>query len=294
MIDVLAWLAYTVLVSAFGGAAVWYFWTNLAAKTGQEVSDLRPPSGVRLDPAARHAIFEELCARRRTSARVVVIAYVLLVIAFHPMYAPDAVSTAGMGTAFGLALLGGVTIGESYAATRAARSRRPERRHAPLSPREVSTYLSPAERYAQLSLPYVLAAVATSLTITVLTTDAPTWLLATTYACWAWLCATLIAVVAQRWVLAQPPPLEGEQDLLVREYVTASAMQQLHRAIWLSGIMAYLVVAGYLMGSRASTEEILLGYGPPGLALLGILGYRRWRRLPDPVWHFARVTGIPA
>ena len=293
MLDVLRWFAYAVPISAIGIGCLWALWTNVGAKTGEDVRNLRPPHGVTLDEAARQAIFAELYRRRRAGFRAAGVAYVLVVAALHPMYVPERLSDTTGGVAWGIGVLGGFVVGETYAATRAARLPRSAHRVAMLSPRDAATYLAPLERISQVVLTCVLATAAISLTLDVATTAAPAWVTYAMYVCWAWLATTLGVLAGQRWVLAQLPPLDDERRVLVREYATASAMQQLHKAIWAAGGIAYVTAVAIAIGPIATNGELVAAYGPL-LALVGaVVGYRRWRQLPDPVWHFARATGSP-
>ncbi|UYM03883.1 hypothetical protein [Solicola gregarius] len=294
MVMVLQWLVYTVLMSAIGLACIWFFWTNLAAKTGEEVSGLRPPADLRLDPGARHAIFDELYWRRRAGFRAAAIVYVLVTIAFHPMYVSDRLSDAARPAAWGIALFLGFMIGETYAATGAARTPRAAHRVATLAPRDAATYLSPFERTAQATLLGTLAAAAVPLSVDAARMDEPGWVMYAVYVVWAWLSIGVACLLAQRWVLAQTPPLDDSRRLVVREYVTASAIQQLHKALWLSAPLAYVTAVAFALGPMPSGGELVAAYGPVALVVGAFLCYRRWRQLPDPVWHFARTTGSTA
>lgn len=290
MVDVLQWLAYTALMSAIGIGFLWFFWTNMSAAVGDQVRKLEPPGGVALGPAARHAIFEELYRRRRTGFRTAAVLYVLVIVAFHPMYTPDRLSDEAYVVAWGVALLGGFSLGEAYAATRAARTARSARRLAMLAPRGARTYLPAYERAAQIALVCALPPVTVVLTIAAVATDPAGWVAYAAYVCWAWLLAAAAALAGQRWVLAQPPPLGEADAVVVREYVTAVAMQQLHRAIWMAGLLAYITAVGYALGAQPTSAELVVGYGPPAAIVGGIIGLWRWRHLPDPTWHFARTT----
>lgn len=294
MLDALKWLAYAVPVSAIGIGCLWAFSTQMSSTLGEQVRKLQPPYGVRLAPASRQAIFDELYRRRRHGFRVAVVFYVLVIVAFHPMYAPDRLSDESHAAAWSGALLFGFAIGETYAAATAARTPRPVRRLASLTPRSASTYLAPFERIAQGGLLCALVSATAFLTIATVSIEQAAWMTYALWVSWAWLLATLGAIGAQRWVLAQPPPLDDERDLIVREYVTASAMQQLHKAIWCSGLLAYSYAIGYALGSQPTGAELAIGYGPPVAVLFGVIGLWRWRQLPDPVWHFARTSGSPA
>ncbi|UPK76018.1 hypothetical protein MU582_05100 [Nocardioidaceae bacterium SCSIO 66511] len=289
MVEVLKWLTYTVAMSAVGIAVLWAFWTRTSAGVGEQVRKLTPPEGVRLDAASRHAIFEELYERRRTGFHASIVVYVVLIIATHPMYLPDRLSDSAHSVAWGVALFSGYALGEVYAATRAAREPRTTHRVATLSPRSAATYLSPLERFAQCALLALLAVGAVALTVEAIAGDEPTWAMYAMVVCWIWLIAAVAAVTAQRWVLAQPPPLDGDRSLIVREYVTAYAMQQLHKAIWISGGLAYITAVSAALGPMPTGAELLAGYAPIALAFAAVLGYRHWRQVPDPVWHFART-----
>ena len=289
MVEILKWLTYTVAMSAIGIAVLWAFWTRTSAGVGEQVRELTPPEGVRLDAASRHAIFEELYERRRTGFHASIVVYVLLIIATHPMYLPERISDSAHSVAWGVALFSGYALGEVYAATRAAREPRKAQRVATLSPRDAATYLSLPELFAQRALLALLAIGAAALTVEAITANEPTWATYAMFVCWVWLIAAGAAVTAQRWVLAQPPPLDDGRSLIVREYVTASAMQQLHKAIWLSGGLAYITAVAVALGPMPTGAELLAWYAPIALAFAAVLGYRHWRQLPDPVWHFART-----
>lgn len=294
MVDVLQWLTYSLAISAIGLGFLWFFWTSMSASLGEDVRKLEPPHGVELGPVERHAIFEELYRRRRMGIRTAAVVYVLVIVALHPMYTPDRLSDGAYAAAWGVALLGGHAIGETYAATRAARTTRPDRRLATLTPRNGATYLPAFERVAQLVLVCVLPPATAVLTVATVATDPAAWVTYAAYVCWAWLIATVAALAGQRWVLAQTPPLDDDRALIVREYVTATAMQQLHKVIWVAGLLAYITTVGYALGAEPTGPELVVGYAPAAAILFGVIGLWRWRELPDPTWHFARAAGSPA
>lgn len=293
MVTVLQWLAFFVPVAGIGAGCVWLFWQHTAAALGEQVRTLEPPAGVALSPVARHAIFEELYRRRRAGCRAAVGGYAICIAACHPMYAPDRLSDAAGGAAFGLAVLSGFAAGETYAATRSAHKSRPPRRMTTLSPREPSTYLSDAQRISQFALLPALAAGCIALTVGVVTTDGPVWSTVAAVACWSWLVLAVALLLAQRSVLAQPPTLTDEDDVLVREYVTATAVQQLHRGLWLVGLLAYTVSAGFLLGPAPRLTYLLATYLPVVAVMVAAQRLPKLLHRPDPVWHFARVSGSP-
>ena len=285
MVEVLHWLAFAVPVTAMGVGCVWAFGQQSLSAVGEQVRRLDPPDGVTLTPIVRHAIGEELYRRRHLGTRTALVVCALAVVAFHPMYAPESLSH---GPMFGVSILGGLIIGETYAATHAARMPA-ERRVAALTPRHASTYLSTAQRIAQVALPVTLATVVVSLLVDARTASAPSWVVPATYACGVWFALSCALLGAQRWVRAQPLPVGDEDAVIVREYVTATAIQQLHKAIWATGMIVYMTVVGYTLGLDADFSLLLVAITPPVAVWFGTARYRRWRHLPDPVWNFART-----
>src|SRR5690606_17541678 len=138
----------------------------------RELARHSPPPGVELDPASAQAIHDELDRRKRAGLRAGMALYALTVAALHPMYVPDRLSGAAAMIALALALFGGFTIGETYAAVAAVRRPRTSRRVAGLAPRSAATYLSPPQRLLQAGLLVATAAATVALAGLTLTRDA--------------------------------------------------------------------------------------------------------------------------
>ena len=194
--------------------------------------------------------------------------------------------------AYPIALFGGLTIGETYVATLAARRPQTSRRTASLSPRSAATYLSTAQRLLQIGL-LVLTAGASVLLLDLTLTRDDAWAAPATIAATVWLAGVCAALAAQRLVLAAPVPLEDDRRL-VREFATASAMQLLHRFTWGLGGLLYCVGAAIMLGPAPDLGPMLAAYLPPAGVAAIVHGIRRTLNRPDPLWQFARVGGSPA
>lgn len=290
-ITVLQWSAYFVPMSALGVGFTYWLLTLVPTAAAREMRKHAAPPGVTVDPVSAQAIHDELDRRMRAGAYAGGAVYCLVVAALHPMYAPERLTDAVGGMAWFICLAAGFVIGETYVATRAAAAGRPARRVATLTPRNAREYLSTSQRILQAGLLAGTLVGAVALTLVVIATEEPAWTVPAMYGGWVWFAGNSIVLAAQRHVLARPSPIDGDRTALVREFVTANAMQLLHRTTWLLGLFVYTTATTYAVGSTDLTP-MLIEMAPVAAIALAAYWLPRLLHRPDPFWHFARAGSL--